>query len=108
MKTKTNSQLFYNLRNDNKFFTFEGYDFKIIDNCLEIIYSFNLADKVNFNPKLRFLPSKHINYNSFNKHSLNNFVFHMGMVELISYWKAACPKKVIIKPSYLSSEQIEF
>jgi len=34
----------------------------------------------------------------------NELLFHIGMVELISYWKSACPKKVIIKAGYLNEE----
>ena len=30
------------------------------------------------------------------------------MIELISYWKIACPKKVIIKPFALDEEQIRW
>lgn len=35
-----------------------------------------------------------------------NMVFSLGMVELISYWKIACPKEVVIEPYGLSKEQI--
>lgn len=35
-----------------------------------------------------------------------NMIFSLGMVELISYWKIACPKEVIIEPYGLSKEQI--
>ncbi len=30
------------------------------------------------------------------------------MIELISYWKAACPPKVLIKPHCLKQEQISW
>ncbi|HAG14917.1 MAG TPA: hypothetical protein DCG69_00120 [Bacteroidales bacterium] len=39
---------------------------------------------------------------------LNNFVFHMGMVELISYWKSACPSEVIVLPYRLNENQLQF
>lgn len=35
-----------------------------------------------------------------------NMVFSLGMVELISYWKIACPPEVVIEPYGLSGEQI--
>lgn len=35
-----------------------------------------------------------------------HMVFSLGLVELISYWKIACPKEVIIEPFGLSGEQI--
>lgn len=37
---------------------------------------------------------------------MQNLIFHIGMVELVSYWKAACPPQVIIKPFKLVPEQI--
>ena len=37
---------------------------------------------------------------------LDIFVFHVGLVELISYWKCACPQKVIVECGALSPEQI--
>ena len=35
-----------------------------------------------------------------------NMVFSLGMVELVSYWKTACPKEVIVEPWGLSEEQV--
>ncbi|MCF6172011.1 MAG: UDP-N-acetylmuramoyl-L-alanine--D-glutamate ligase [Bacteroidales bacterium] len=37
---------------------------------------------------------------------MGNFVFHIGMVELASYWKAACSPKVFIRPHALNKTQI--
>ena len=35
-------------------------------------------------------------------------IFHIGMIELISYWKSTCSPKVIIKCGYLNEEQINW
>jgi len=37
---------------------------------------------------------------------LNNIVFHIGMIEMLSYWKAACSPKIIVKPFSLNEEQV--
>ena len=37
---------------------------------------------------------------------VDRLAFHLGLVELISYWKAACPPKVVIKAGSLSSDQL--
>ena len=39
---------------------------------------------------------------------IDEMVFSLGMVELISYWKIACPPTVIIKDRALSGEQISW
>ncbi len=36
---------------------------------------------------------------------LEPYLAHLGLVELISYWKAACPKRVVIEPYKLTEEQ---
>jgi len=36
------------------------------------------------------------------------FLFHIGLCELISYYKAVCPKKVVLKAGALKEEQMEF
>lgn len=34
--------------------------------------------------------------------------FHIGLIELISYWKSTCSPNVIIKCGYLNEEQIKW
>jgi hypothetical protein len=41
-------------------------------------------------------------------HKLPNIVFNIGMIELISYWKAACAPRVIIQPFFMTTEQVEW
>ncbi|OYT13628.1 MAG: hypothetical protein B6I19_04225, partial [Bacteroidetes bacterium 4572_114] len=43
-----------------------------------------------------------------NESELNNLVFQIGMIELISYWKAACSPEVIIEAGSLNQEQVEW
>ena len=35
-------------------------------------------------------------------------VFHIGLIELISYWKCTCSPEVVIKCGYLNKEQIDW
>ena len=39
---------------------------------------------------------------------LDNFVFHLGLMEIPSYWKAVCSPKIEIKAGYLNKEQIKW
>ena len=36
---------------------------------------------------------------------IRNLLFHLGMVELVSYWKATCSPEVIVKPHHLDEWQ---
>ncbi len=96
-------------------FIYENFEYTI--NNKEVIVRFvfilegiSLANSslIRFEPTLHLpLPSS-INKEDFQVEILENLLFHMGMVELISYWKAACPSKVIIKPYSLDEHQIRF
>jgi hypothetical protein len=73
---------------------------------LSISFTFNLAGQYHFKPSL-FIPRKSVFLEDEKiMNQLDNIVFNIGMVELISYWKAACPPNLIIKPYSLHPEQI--
>lgn len=89
------------LRTLYKEFIYEKYE--IEDNCetYRITYFFNIPGLSEFRPTLE-VPKFEINDFS------SNLVFHIGLVELISYWKCACPEKIIIKAGYINREQINW
>ena len=107
-----NFNRFLALREEYAFFSFDSYAYSLHDKNISISFKFNLSDRYFFNPTL-IIPLKDI----FRGNSLpqegnaaiwNNLVFHIGMIELVSYWKAACPPKVVIKCHQLSFEQINW
>jgi UDP-N-acetyl-alpha-D-muramoyl-L-alanyl-L-glutamate epimerase len=98
------------LRKEYPVFTYESYSIKVTDVGLEVVFHFNLADKYNFHPSFSMPVREFYNLN-YGKKILSdvrfqNLIFHIGMVELISYWKAACPPRLIIKPHSLKPEQV--
>lgn len=93
------------LRDKYKELIYEKYDINISDDELEITYYFNIPNLTVFTPKI-IIPKNII------KNEINEFakylIFHVGLIELISYFKCCCPKKIIIKAGYLSEEQISW
>ena len=75
---------------------------------LSISFVFNLSGKFFFKPKLRIPASPHFDLEKVDKRDLETIIFNMGMVELISYWKAACPREVNVIPNKLSDDKVEF
>ena len=108
MKKNNNFNKFNTFRNDFKYFIFEKYDIVILPESLNISFHFNLSDKFFFHPTLTIPKKKFYNLNSFSSADLENIVFHIGMIELLSYWKAACSPKIIIKPFAINEEQIRW
>lgn len=85
-------------------FIFENYE--IVDNNdnYKIIYNFEIEGLEKFNPSIEISKNILKSITDIDKY----FIFHIGMIELISYWKATCSPNVIIKADYISREQLEF
>ncbi len=97
----------YNLlREEYEFFRFQRYDYTLDNDTLSVKFYFSLDDKYFFTPTFEVPSRKMYDWNNLNDSHLDTLIFNIGMIELISYWKLACPKKVYIKPHYLDEKQI--
>jgi len=100
------------LRLSHPFMEYVGYEAIVDQVGLHVSYEFNLADKYTFRPSFK-IPRKPFLHNFPNAEIVksplfDNLLFHIGLIELISYWKAACPPKVIIKGHKLTEQQVLF
>ena len=96
---------FEELREKYESISYDSFSFRENENDLEINFFYSLGD-IKFVHKLNVI-KKHF-FVMDNLVDRDVFLFNLGMAELISYYKCACPKKVIIKAGHLSDEQIEF
>lgn len=88
-------------------FWYNSYSVKEDDEAIYIEYEFEIPKLVIFHPKLKIL-KKQMNFKDVKSQYVENMVFHIGLIELISYWKCACPPNIIIKCGYLNQEQIDW
>lgn len=96
------------LRNRYPWFSFESFEYKFTDQRMEIQFHFHLSGEISFHPSI-YIPWRTWFTTPQEKNSVwDSLVFHIGLIELISYWKAACPPRVIIKPAGLTNEQIQW
>lgn len=97
----------YNLlREEYEFFRFQRYDYTLEKNTLSVKFYFSLDDKFFFTPSFEIPSNKLYDWYNQNGSHLDTLIFNIGMIELISYWKLACPKKVYIAPHKLDDKQI--
>lgn len=91
---------FLSLRSKHPSLTFERFTMHVVNNQTEVTYTFTLAPNITFSPRLffPFVLDK-------NAHA---YLFHIGLVELLSYWKLACPKIIQINAGFLDAQQIHF
>lgn len=86
-------------------FIYESYD--IEESAFEVVltYHFSVPGLRDFAPRWTLpMPEKAVLKPS--DPVFRNLVFSLGLVELISYWKIACPPVVTVKCGHLDEEQI--
>ena len=112
MNRPDNFKKYTELRSEYPVFVYESYSIELINNEIIIRFAFNLNNQFQFFPETRISVRSGISDIFFNKggklSDLNIFAFNIGMIELISYWKAACSPKVIVRPHLLDQGQIDF
>ncbi|MCF8367818.1 MAG: hypothetical protein K9G76_02160 [Bacteroidales bacterium] len=101
---KDNQKKFDLFRKEFQTMVFEGYKLEDFDSNIRVSYHYNLADQYHFYPVFSIEKKEGFFDTAFFK-NIEGVLFNIGMVELISYWKTACPPKVVIKPYRLSNEQ---
>ena len=107
----SNQAKYDSLREKFEFFCFQGYNYSVENGEFSAKFDFFISsddEKIEFHPCFRIPARSFYHWNDIPKQLLENLIFHIGMIELVSYWKIACPKKVAIKPFALDEEQIRW
>ena len=82
-------------------FIYDSFNIEDIGNKYRLIFNFIVPNLTEFHP--------YIEVDKFHIDSFSNYlVFHIGLIELISYWKCTCSKNVIIKAGYIDDDQINW
>ncbi|MCU0371228.1 MAG: hypothetical protein MUC31_07425 [Bacteroidales bacterium] len=110
MVRQDNFSKYQDLRKEFPCLSYESYYYYFTGNSFEISYYFSLSGKYSFNPRISIPYKENIfqPVDTLSSDAMDNLVFQAGMIELISYWKAACPPEIIVKPHHLSDLQVQF
>jgi hypothetical protein len=87
-------------------FIYQKYSYKIQAKNLKISFLFEVPPDLKFEPKIIIKNVPRLN--SIPKTAFDNFVFHLGLIEIPSYWKATCSPEILIKAGPLNSQQIKW
>ena len=102
--------------NQNKFlefrrmypnFIYDSYEIIEEDNYIKLIFHFIIEGLIEFNPYY-IIEKKDIKNKNINNNLFKYMVFHIGLIELVSYFKCTCSPNVIIKAGYIDEEQIKW
>lgn len=88
-------------------FEYKSFFYKKEKEWLKVWFEFVCGD-LKFQATQTFMKKDFYRFDELSKEQIDILVFNIGMIELISYWKATCSPKIIIKPFKLSEKQINF
>lgn len=94
------------LRNKHSSLVYKKYHYQINKNQLKISFKFLLKPNITFTPQLIIENINQGKLEKIPKPILENLIFHLGLAELPSYWKCACPNTIKIEAGSLNSDQI--
>ena len=101
---------FDTLRKQYPVFAYRSYHWEKDGNDLLLRFDFQIDDNIRFQPEIRLC--YHEAYASFYAKQdlacIENFVFHIGMIELISYWKCCCCPEIRIECASLDDAALQW
>lgn len=109
MKKTNHQDKFIELREKYPTFRYKNFifDYNKTKSQIELEFEFECAEHI-FKPKLSFPVSGLFEVENLSPDDLAILVFNIGMVELVSYWKAFASPVVIIETGHLEDRQIDF
>ncbi|HEV8483336.1 MAG TPA: hypothetical protein VGV87_07295 [Blastocatellia bacterium] len=94
------------LRERYRQFTYESFSYEAIDGDLALRFHFSIVPEIRFAPEIRIKSIAQSRIDSIDSTVLDGLVFHLGLIEMLSYWKATCSPGIIVKPGSMNAEQI--
>ena len=92
---------------DETKFIYHDYKIREDEEKIYFEYDFEIEGLTKFSPKYEIL-KKDFRWQHLKSNVLKNLVFHLGLVESISYYKATCSKEFYISCGYLNAEQAKW
>ncbi len=101
-------QLFYHLREKYPKFIYHRYSVEIEGDSLVFEFNFEIEPDIIFTPKLVINGIKPERIKEIDEKCLNNISFHLGLMEIPSYWKSTCSPEIIIRAGFFDEYQISW
>lgn len=89
-------------------FTFKNYSWKISKSGLKIFFGFKIEPNIEFRPEVIIKRVSQNQVKRVGERVLDNLIFNLGLIEMISYWKATCSPEIEILAGHLSKEQVRW
>ena len=99
---------FKSLRKKYPKFIYNSYSYEVRESNLNISFDFSIEPDIKFKPELVVKNINKREVNNIREEVLDNLVFHLGLIESLSYWKATCSPIIEIRAGELNKDQIKW
>lgn len=89
-------------------FLYDSFNYSIGEKDFVARFEFRTSSEIVFRPEITIKDIPSDSLLTIDKSILDNFVFHLGLAEIPTYWKATCSPKIIIKCGYLDEKQLDW
>lgn len=89
-------------------FVYEGFSLECRADALGVKFRFRIEPDLEFSPETWIENVEPQQLASLSGGLLENLVFHLGLIEMLSYWKAACSPEIVVRAVHLDAEQIRW
>lgn len=89
-------------------FIYEKYSYALVRNDLRASFLFRLEPNISFRPTVTIKGVDRKRVRAIGDRVLRNLVFHLGLMEIPSYWKATCSPEIVIRAGALDASQIRW
>jgi len=96
---------FTELRKNYPVFIYDSFTKTYFDRCLKLKFRFIQSDDIIFEPEIVY---KDCLLSQSDLNSIDIAVFNIGMIELISYYKACCSPSILVRCGSLNDDQMRF
>ncbi|MFZ5376607.1 MAG: UDP-N-acetylmuramoyl-L-alanine--D-glutamate ligase [Patescibacteria group bacterium] len=96
------------LRTRHSRLIYRGFSWKLLGSNLHITADFLLEPSIVFQPLLIIQGVGKERVEQIGTSKLDLLAFHLGLAELPSYWKAACPAEIVVEAGPLTEKQIKW
>ena len=102
------TQLLDRLRQEHGRFFYHGYTVMLEEGALRFGFDFEIEPEIRFSPEVVVRNIDRQRVSHLQPEVLNNLAFHLGLMEIPSYWKATCSPEIVIRAGSLDEYQISW
>jgi len=94
------------LRQQYPHFTYDSFQSELTPKGLKITHHFKVGSDIEFHPTVTIEGVTTQQWSAIPQELKDYWIFHLGLAEIPSYWKATASPEIIIKAGYLNPDQI--